>query len=725
MKAFILLSVILSFSCVVGAKSERIAHPLLVIDNNDIARMQNALRNYPEFTKSVGEMTTSVAAHMSIDMDVPMPVDAGGGYTHEQHKKNYKAIHGAGLLYVLTEDRKYLAYAKKILLAYADLYPTLSEHPKKKEQAPGKLFWQSLNEAVWLVYSIQGYDAIYKDLTKSERKAIEDGVFRPMAKFLSEESPQTFNKIHNHGTWATAAVGMTGYVLGDKEMVEKSLFGLDKSGNAGFLKQLDQLFSPDGYYTEGPYYQRYALMPFILFSKAIDYNEPERKIYEYRERILVKAIYTSIQLSYNGLFFPFNDALKDKGLNTVELILGVSVAYGLTRDPALLSIARDQSSLTVSGDGALIANGLKDKIDTPFPFSSLNLRDGAQGESGTLAILRSDNERGHMALVMKNTAQGMGHGHFDKLNWLLYDNGREVVSDYGAARFLNVEAKYGGHYLPENNSWAKQTIAHNTLVVDESSHFRGKVSEGKKYHPESLIFDVSDKVQIASARMNDAYSGVEFTRTFLLIDDDKSPLVLDVMNVTSNVAHRYDLPLYYQGHMISHNAPVTSFVDTLQPLGKTHGYQHLWLKGKSTSSGLAQTTWLLGNRFYSHSTVMDEDSLMLFVELGANDPHFNLRRENGFIHRIDNQKNYTFVSTFEAHGEYNPDLEYTKESRSQVKNIKHIESEGNSFIRIETHSGRNIGVAISYDANKDSKHSISVDGRRHRWQGFYHLFEDR
>ncbi|MFM9673803.1 alginate lyase family protein, partial [Streptomyces galilaeus] len=76
-------------------------------------------------------------------------------------------------------------------------------------------------------------------------------------------------KVHNHGTWATAAVGMTGYVIDDQELVEQALYGLDKSGKAGFLRQVDELFSPQGYYTEGPYYQRYALLPFITFAKAI------------------------------------------------------------------------------------------------------------------------------------------------------------------------------------------------------------------------------------------------------------------------------------------------------------------------------------------------------------------------------------------------------------------------------------------------------------------------
>src|SRR3546814_8076463 len=68
-----------------------------------------------------------------------------------------------------------------------------------------------------------------------------------------------------------------------RDLVDKALLGLDKSGKAGFLRQLDLLFSPDGYYAEGPYYQRYALQPFVVFAAAIAANDPERKIFEYRD----------------------------------------------------------------------------------------------------------------------------------------------------------------------------------------------------------------------------------------------------------------------------------------------------------------------------------------------------------------------------------------------------------------------------------------------------------
>jgi cysteine synthase len=37
-----------------------------------------------------------------------------------------------------------------------------------------------------------------------------------------------------------------------------ALYGAEKNGKAGLLAQLDGLFSPDGYYNEGPYYTRYG-----------------------------------------------------------------------------------------------------------------------------------------------------------------------------------------------------------------------------------------------------------------------------------------------------------------------------------------------------------------------------------------------------------------------------------------------------------------------------------
>lgn len=167
-------------------------------------------------------------------MVVPLPKDAGGGYTHEQHKKNYTNMYEAGLMYQLYNDKKYADYIKDGLMKYAKMYPSLPLHPVIKSSYRGKLFWQGLNESVWLFYTSQAYDCIYDYLSKKEKEYIENNLFKPMVKFIAVDNEKTFSKIHNHGTWSVASVGMISYVMGDKDMVEKSLLGPKKMAKRDF-----------------------------------------------------------------------------------------------------------------------------------------------------------------------------------------------------------------------------------------------------------------------------------------------------------------------------------------------------------------------------------------------------------------------------------------------------------------------------------------------------------
>jgi hypothetical protein len=130
---------------------------------------------------------------------------------------------------------------------------------------------------------------------------------------------------------------------------------------------------------------------------------------------------------------------------------------------------------------------------------------------------------------MKNTSHGLGHGHFDKLSWIFYDNNNEIVQDYGSARFLNVVQKNGGHYLKENNSFAKQTIAHNTLVVNETSQFNGDWKVSQNHAPEILFFQDTKDLKITSAKFEDAYEGVIQERTIasVHIESLEFPIVID------------------------------------------------------------------------------------------------------------------------------------------------------------------------------------------------------
>ncbi len=704
------------------------AHPRLLLTAGDVQSIRQAEALPPSFADAIKSAQAKTDGFLAEIPDVPLPKDAGGGYTHEQHKRNSVTIYNAGMLYQLTGEVAYANLARDVLLAYAGMYADLPEHPKKKEQTPGKLFWQSLNESVWLLTSIQGYDAIYTALAKNERQAIEDGLLLPMANFLSEGQPQTFDKVHNHGTWAVSAVGMTGFVLDQPELVEKALFGLQQDGSAGFMKMLDDLFSPDGYYSEGPYYQRYALMPFMVFAKSIQQNQPERKIFEYRDGILLKAVQTTIQLSYADFFFPINDAIKDKGLNTIELAYGSSIAYGLNADPGLLSIVELQNQVVLTGDGFRAAKALDAGLARPYDFKSLQLRDGPGGDRGALSILRNGQGPDHQAVVFKATSQGMGHGHFDKLSWLLYDNGHEVVTDYGAARFLNVEEKFGGHYLPENDSWAKQTIAHNTLVVDETSHFGGDWKLGEKYHPVPMAFATSPNIDVTAAKMSEAYPGVVFARSMAVLKDEifPEPVVLDVVKVLSEKNHQYDLPLYFQGHITYLSHSLQANTKSLPVLGKQNGYQHLWLRATASvkPGELFKVTWLQANRFYTWSVLADAPMEVMFIETGATDPDFNLRHEQGLVLRVKGTSNHSFVSLLEPHGEYNGSREFTTASASNIESLSRTDSGLPDVIRVVTKNAKVRSVAFSYDADPNKQHSVETLNGPYTWTGYYQLFED-
>ncbi|MCW8926225.1 MAG: heparinase II/III family protein [Xanthomonadales bacterium] len=701
--------------------------PRLLMSADDVALIKASPALPGEFSRAVENAKKSVEPFLQALPDIPFPKDAGGGYTHEQHKRNSVLILNAGILYQLTGEEAHAKLVRDMLTAYADMYPALPEHPEKKNQAPGKLFWQSLNEAVWLVTSIQGYDAVYATLSDAERDHIENELFRPMVSFLSDQAPQTFDRIHNHGTWAVAAVGMTGYVLDEPEWVEKALYGLKKDGSAGFVRQMDELFSPDGYYSEGPYYQRYALMPFMLFAKVIERNEPERKIFEHRDGILLKAVDTAIQLSYGGYFFPVNDAIKDKGLDTIELCYGVSIAFALTGDTGLLPIADYQGRVVLTGDGFRLAQALEAGRAEPFEFRSMQLRDGPDGDRGALAILRTSSEPGHQALVFKATGQGLGHGHFDRLAWLFYDNGREVIPDYGAARFLNVVEKDGGRYLAENKTWAKQSIAHNTLVVDQTSHFGGDWRKGEEIPTEPLVFDRGDNLDITAARMPGAYEGVSFTRSMALLKGEQfaKPVVLDVLKVTAEDPHQYDLPLYFKGQLTYVSHLLEAATKTMRALGGDHGYQHLWLRAtaKVAAGETLRVTWINASRFYSYTVLARAPMEALFVETGANDPDFNLRREQGLILRVKDASDYTFVSLLEPHGEYNGSREFTVASASLIKDFSAHAADGLDLVHI-TSAGVKTSVALSHDADPTNAHAIEGDGKNYRWVGYYHLFEE-
>jgi hypothetical protein len=701
-------------------------HPVTFFTKAEAVEVKKNLGKYPLLTRSYNEIKKETDQYLGKDVDVPFPKDPAGGYTHDRHKANYTLMFNSGVLYNLTGDANYAKLVKDILLKYAVLNPTLKNHPQATSSSPGHLFWQALNDANWLVYTGMAYDLIYNSLTPAERKKIEDGAFKPEVDFFTKDLTKWFNLIHNHGVWACAGVGIVGIATNNKDYVDMALYGTEKKGKSGFIAQMDGLFSPDGYYTEGPYYVRYAILPYYLFANALNRARPDLKIFQHRNSILQKALLSGLQqTNLDGTFFPLNDALKEKDYTTNELVTAIDVAWDVYgKDNGLLVVAKKQDRVLLNKGGVSIAAAIAGgkNIPTYYPYRSAEYTDGVKGDEGGVSLLRNGKEADLTTLIYKYTSHGLSHGHFDKLNINLFDKGKEILTDYGSARFVGVEQKYGGRYLPENKTYASQTIAHNTIVIDETSHFGGKEEEGEKYHSDKLFSSIENaNVQVVSARENNAYKNASLQRTsYMLQLPGGKKMVVDLFNAIAKDKAQFDLPFQYNGQLISTSFKYTPFTTSRETLGKKNGYQFLWKEAEATvKDTLVQFTFLNNKTFYTISSMVDGEASLFLTTTGANDPDFNLRREPAFIIRKKGTEQ-AFVSVIEIHGNYDPVTEFSSNAYSSVKQVKLLENDEYTVAEILIND-KKLVIAQS-NKNFDSKTVHTAKGMN--WTGPYAVWYD-
>lgn len=706
-------------------------HPVTFFTKAEAEEVKKNITKLPLLTQSYNSIEADVDNYIGKDVDVPVPKDPAGGYTHDKHKANYTLMFNSGILYNLTGNIEYATLTKNMLLKYAVLNPTLKKHPQATSSSPGRIFWQALNDANWMVYAGMAYDLIYTSLTVTERKKIEDGAFKPEVDYITKDLKEWFNRLHNHSVWACAGVGIIGIASNNKDYTDIALYGAEKNGKTGFIAQMDKLFSPDGYYTEGPYYVRYAILPYMLFANALNNTNPSLKIFEHRNSILKKALTTCLQqTNTNGIFFPLNDALKDKDYTTNEIVTAINIAqkvYG--NDKGFLTIATKQKRVMLNKGGvAIVAAIMKDKnISSYYPYTTIESTDGVNGNEGGISIFRNGKNENLTSLIFKYASQGLGHGHFDRLNINLFDKGSEILSDYGSARFIGIEQKYGGRYLPENEGYAAQTIAHNTVVVDETSHFKGNSELGEKSHAVKLFSDITNPtVLVVAAKEDNAYKDIQLQRNLYMLQLPRGEkLIADIFNIAAADQHQYDLPFQYSGQVISTSFKYIANTKKQEILGSKNGYQFLWKEAEAAIEDTTISFTFLNNKsYYTVSSLVQDSAKLYFTRSGANDPNFNIRREPSFIIR-KNGANQTFINVIEIHGKYDPVNEFSSNAYTAVKQIELLRHDAAYTIVTITVGEKKLLVAQSNNQfEKKHKHSIRIENNPLEWEGPFLILYD-
>ena len=147
---------------------------------------------------------------------------------------------------------------------------------------------------------------------------------------------------------------------------------------------------------------------------------------------------------------------------------------------------------------------------------------GTNFEQTGIGILRDKVMDDKKWLYLDYGIVGGEHGHPDRLSIGYYAYGNHWLLDPATRSYA----------FPNLQTWYRQTIAHNTIVVNET-----KQGWGNGY---LRYFGESPGIKVVSGSADKVYGGVKLTRTEILIGD----YFLDIFDTSAPDARTYDLPYH-------------------------------------------------------------------------------------------------------------------------------------------------------------------------------------
>ncbi|MFO7976244.1 MAG: heparinase II/III family protein [Candidatus Hydrogenedentota bacterium] len=484
-------------------------------------------------------------------------------YIKHQHVKWLKGLSTLGTAYVLDPKPAYAQRARDILVEYASFYEDLPRHDRnnKDSLSGAKLFAQTLNAGVMLCSIGMGYDFVYEApcFSKEDHALIADHFLRPMVALLKTHRSEK----SNWQSWRNAGIATAGFVLRDAEMLEFAI----NNPNTGFLNQMRVSVLPSGMWYEGaPSYHWYAFSAHIYLLEGA--TRAGINLYTIPA---VKAMFDAPpnQLFPDRTFPAINDSTRSSIKSARRFY---EVAYRHYGDPNYLALREPRNT-----EWGLLW-GKEAPADTEVP--ELELATTNDPDAG-LAVLR--NNPRNMALFFNYSLQTCGHVQPAKLDIILYANGDQRIVDPGRLSYGN----------PLHRGWYRQTIAHNTVVVNETSQRNA-----------SCIFKEFESTSgwsLARASLDKAYDGVVLDRMLFLRDN----AIVDVYRCTAEEESVFDLTLHFLGEL--EELPAGQSLEAF-PVIRTekpgNGYQHLRnvAKLESCPETFSVDT---GNGTAIHVTVLD------------------------------------------------------------------------------------------------------------------------
>ncbi|MDR6553063.1 cadherin-like beta sandwich domain-containing protein [Paenibacillus qinlingensis] len=474
--------------------------------------------------------------------------DIDGGWRFTAHTVNIEAVRNLALTYALSGETKYAQKAKDMLLHYAELYPSYALQAQN-----GRLYYQSLDEAVQMIMLVQAFDLVEPSglFNAAEKYNMEQNLFAPSAKTLQGYDVGK----SNWQTWHNAAIGAVGALLENKTLMDFSVLG-----RSGFNFQMANSVLSDGFWYEGAigyhFYAQSALffhaqalknMGYDLFASpnfkktfdvTLQYAFPDLGIINSNDSgkypTNLGAPGRVVPIDYESVYAQYNDAAYGTLL---------SILYNDRQRARGGFIVPGNTNSGIVGEQAVFYGKTVIPTGGTLPSESMNFT--GLGHS----VLRAGSGDEQNFALVDYGVHGGYHGHPDKLHLEVFGKGERLAPDLGIPPYSN--SMYTSYY--------KTTFAHNTVMVNGDTQAIPLVNNVEVYEPTKLFMQ-SEPFNIMTNTSSKAYAGMNrYERTVAVTKD----YLIDLFTLESAVSRQYDWLL----HGIGSFTPGTTMGTFAGPLG--------------------------------------------------------------------------------------------------------------------------------------------------------------
>lgn len=399
--------------------------------------------------------------------------------------------------YVIEQDEKYLAAAKKWALAACEMPIWGYTYNKPNVDLP----------PAHLLYAVAfSYDLLYDKYTPSEREIIRNKLVkqgRLMYEYFKYKPGKKYTYTQNHTWIPMAGLAIAAYVLMDEVDEAKQWAQLSRA----IYDRTMQAFGTDGFFYESFHYFGFA------FRWAIRY-------FDAHKQITGEDLYARMKPKFAGMkyfvmhsilpdgknVFDFGDigdgSLNRNGTSKRESIYGeydilhrLAAVYQDREAQAVADFVRDSTKLEdrepmwafINRDEKLKAAPLSDlPLQYRFEDNDTAYWRSDWTKNATAFAFRCSPPEGHhaakLAAKIPDWRQNTGHAHPDANSFIIWANGKYLTGDTG---YLGI----------------KQTDDHNTILVNGRGQEKDGVYEMFKDVPNERL----DKIKIAEYAATSKY----------------------------------------------------------------------------------------------------------------------------------------------------------------------------------------------------------------------------